>query len=781
MAAITFQIFETQVSDEAGNAVAGPVANIIGPYSTALEQSLTRFFDAASGGRIDADWLPAMTLRVPQTLPQWAALDLKGRIAQVRAQAQIPDGTQILLVSNDALPAEAATPVGRDPYVHADWLSPAMAAHEMGHFFQWAGTGLTGHADVATEFFRDEYADLTCIMGGGGVQLSFTDWTVPQLPLKPGSRRSGPMMNPAMADLCGWIDPAAPGVDEVDPVGLGSVFLRPYVGAPRAGDQVSGRTLAIIDGFAPDRRVYICLRSPRGWDRGFGSLFQPLVGPPVPHLCVYLSTPSGDSLCLARQPAIGGAVVPAGHLPLEIAVFTNTPEGLGLELRRRSWRGWSEIEGVQTLAGAQIAAAAWEKTADLYVLDTAGQVRYNHYNGHGWEHTPWPHIDGITCDPAGGIAAAAPRQGLVEVYVTDLAGVVHRRQRMDRTWSPAWDALPGGGLNSGSPLAAARLADDIVLVCGVRSDRQVSRALIGPPGVLGDWNSAPRLDAGRIAATPAEDAQGRTYAVHQTNTDRSLWSTPDIANPDPNNWGVVGQILFDDPARSIAATCIVDGRDVVLAGTDPLMSLNWDGADWLVDQAQPLGRAADGGIAIFSREKESFDAVAIDSDGIVRVTSWSPRTDYRPATQQYKAESHVVLFTYDGYHLVQAKNGGGDGIGAEALAIGPWERFRMLELGSHVINGGGTRRMVALQAHNGQYVGAVGGGGSHLVAEATQIGPWEHFYLNQVSGSPLSVTFGCINEKHFWTAVGGGGAAVGADKPWEKEWERFMLVTVPPA
>ena len=102
-----------------------------------------------------------------------------------------------------------------------------------------------------------------------------------------------------------------------------------------------------------------------------------------------------------------------------------------------------------------------------------------------------------------------------------------------------------------------------------------------------------------------------------------------------------------------------------------------------------------------------------------------------PAVQ---AESHVVLFTYDGYHLVQAKNGGGDGMGAEALAIGPWERFRMLELGSHVINGDGTRRMVALQAHNGQYVGAVGGGGSHLVAEATQIGPWEHFYLNQVSG-----------------------------------------------
>ena len=120
-------------------------------------------------------------------------------------------------------------------------------------------------------------------------------------------------------------------------------------------------------------------------------------------------------------------------------------------------------------------------------------------------------------------------------------------------------------------------------------------------------------------------------------------------------------------------------------------------------------------------------------------------------------------------------------MGAEALAIGPWERFRMLELGSHVINGGGTRRVVALQAHSGQYVGAVGGGGSHLVAEAAQIGPWEHFYLNQVSGSPLSVTFGCINEKHFWTAVGGGGAAVGADKPWEKEWERFMLVTVPPA
>jgi len=48
-----------------------------------------------------------------------------------------------------------------------------------------------------------------------------------------------------------------------------------------------------------------------------------------------------------------------------------------------------------------------------------------------------------------------------------------------------------------------------------------------------------------------------------------------------------------------------------------------------------------------------------------------------------------------------------------------WERF-VLDLGNDNI---------ALQAHNGKYVCAEGGGGQHLIANRDQIGPWKTFVL----------------------------------------------------
>jgi hypothetical protein len=117
-------------------------------------------------------------------------------------------------------------------------------------------------------------------------------------------------------------------------------------------------------------------------------------------------------------------------------------------------------------------------------------------------------------------------------------------------------------------------------------------------------------------------------------------------------------------------------------------------------------------------------------------------------------------------------------MGADGEFVGDWERLRMLELGSYVINAGERRRIVAFQAHNGQYVSATGGGGSHVMATATKVGPWEHFYLHELPGQPLEVTIGCINEIHFWTAPDGGGAALAANKAWEKQWETFSLISI---
>ena len=149
----------------------------------------------------------------------------------------------------------------------------------------------------------------------------------------------------------------------------------------------------------------------------------------------------------------------------------------------------------------------------------------------------------------------------------------------------------------------------------------------------------------------------------------------------------------------------------------------------------------------------------------------------RPATNQYESESTVAFQVATG-HFVQAKNGGGDGMGADSANLGAWEKLQMLECETYVINAGGTRRVVTFQTHDGHYVGATGGGGSHLVATATQVGPWERFYIHDLGNS--RVTVGCIDEAHFWTANGGGGHALAADKTNEKEWETFTMVVVAP-
>ena len=129
--------------------------------------------------------------------------------------------------------------------------------------------------------------------------------------------------------------------------------------------------------------------------------------------------------------------------------------------------------------------------------------------------------------------------------------------------------------------------------------------------------------------------------------------------------------------------------------------------------------------------------------------------------------------------FVRAANGGGDGMGADGEGIGEWERLRMLDCQTVIINAGEKRRLVVFQTHSGHYVGAVGGGGSHLIAEAVQAGPWETFYLKELPGflpgiGPVNI--GCINEVHYWSAVGGGGGALAADKSEPKAWEKFELM-----
>lgn len=777
MAVVQFVMVSSVVSDGAGNPVPGPVAAIPANYLTALKARVDQYWSDVSGGRVQVAWSTDISLVLAQTLSEWSDLDVRARINAARSQGNVPAGTNVVLIANDNTAPSASTPQGSSPYVHATWLSPAVVAHEMGHFFEWAGTRRSGHADLARTFLRDEYGDPTCIMGGEDNKYSFADAQVPALPLSPKSTRSGPLMNPALVDQCGWLDTGSAQVVNLDRDTLGSVTLKPWTGAPPEGGSGTPR-LVIVDGVGPERsRLYVCIRQARGWDRGFAKAGLISALHPTPSslwLCAYLATSSADSLLLTRQMVTDGASVPLELVPIRIRIGQTTPEGTNLEFFRDSWRGTATIEGVECDPLAQVAVAAWGHTADMYVIDRDGAVRYNHFNGDGWEHLPWPVIAGVRCDPLGGIAAVARAEGLVDVFVVDTDGTVRRRQRHHRSWSPAWDVVTGGGLDAQSSLAASRLDQRTLMLCGVRPDTQVSRTLIDENGVAANWTSAPNFSMRRVAATPAEDLGGRIYATAVTHPDGTIRDTPDVAARDRNAWGSVGTLVFE-AARPITASRMVGADDFVVAGTSPLTVLFWTGAEWTSEALRPVDREPQGGLSCFSMESESFHAAYIDVDGLVNILAWSPRQDFRPAKNQYQAESTVILQAASG-HLVQAKNGGGDGMGADSGNYGAWERLRMLECETYVINAGATRRVVAFQTDDGHYVGASNGGGSHLVATATKVGPWERFYLHELGHS--KVTLGCINEIHFWSAVGGGGGPLAADKAQEKEWETFLMAVV---
>ena len=88
----------------------------------------------------------------------------------------------------------------------------------------------------------------------------------------------------------------------------------------------------------------------------------------------------------------------------------------------------------------------------------------------------------------------------------------------------------------------------------------------------------------------------------------------------------------------------------------------------------------------------------------------------------------ISLRAYNGQYLI-AEGGGGDLVYANRDAIGAWEKFELVDLGSN---------MIALKAYNGQYLVAEGGCGDLVYANRDAIGTWEKFEKIVISSSTLS-------------------------------------------
>ena len=132
--------------------------------------------------------------------------------------------------------------------------------------------------------------------------------------------------------------------------------------------------------------------------------------------------------------------------------------------------------------------------------------------------------------------------------------------------------------------------------------------------------------------------------------------------------------------------------------------------------------------------------------------------------------NYIALQARNGQYVV-AEGGGGREVNANRNAIGPWEIF-------HVVPLGGTE--VALQANNGQFVVAEDGGGREVNANRNAIGPWERLNVIRLWPPQDDAVALQVHNDQFVVAEDGGGREVNANRDFLGPWETFIYYCVSP-
>jgi hypothetical protein len=145
--------------------------------------------------------------------------------------------------------------------------------------------------------------------------------------------------------------------------------------------------------------------------------------------------------------------------------------------------------------------------------------------------------------------------------------------------------------------------------------------------------------------------------------------------------------------------------------------------------------------------------------------------------------TNCTFKTADGHYLTAVNSGGLTGLGqpsfdvmhTDAVRVGSWETFTLVDAGD------GTH--YGIQAFDGHYLTAVGGGGRTtdvIHSDATQLQGWEKFTVTKVPSAPgaqVVYSIGTI-DGHFLTAVGGGGRTtdvIHSDATVANGWEKFHI------
>jgi len=159
--------------------------------------------------------------------------------------------------------------------------------------------------------------------------------------------------------------------------------------------------------------------------------------------------------------------------------------------------------------------------------------------------------------------------------------------------------------------------------------------------------------------------------------------------------------------------------------------------------------------------KSDYAQVMNSYDGVQRTLGYGDREG---AWTLYGVglSDKVALQAYNGQYVC-AEGGGGQALIANRNWVQQWETFGLVDMG----NG-----KVALQAYNGQYVCAEGGGGQALLANRNWIKAWETFELVDMGNGKVALQ--AYNGQYI-CAEGGGGQALVANRNWAQQWETLGL------
>ena len=231
-------------------------------------------------------------------------------------------------------------------------------------------------------------------------------------------------------------------------------------------------------------------------------------------------------------------------------------------------------------------------------------------------------------------------------------------------------------------------------------------------------------------------------------------------------------------AKQIVALRSVDGRlEVFVIGTDNKIYHQWQRYPNSIDEWSGWKELKGNGLAkdlvVEKNEDGRLEVFCIGTDNAV-YHNWQVSTKvvesvlHTDATAIGPWEKFKILEQGGGFftiqtidsHYLTAVNEGGrnsDVLHTDAIAIGPWEKFKIVDAG----NGWST-----IQTIDGHFLTAVCGGGRTsdvFHSDATAAGPWEKFKILDQGGDWHTIQ---TVDGHYVTAANGGGLTSDLQNLW---------------